>query len=309
MGIGLDGIKRLTAVVIGLFFGKAKVTRMSSVLGAIGLNSRARIFGLMAGLFLLSGAVNAGTVVSSTAIYTAEGSVGWSTSAVSLSTTPNSLTCTLTPNDDLVVSLPVGATVLRAYLYWANDGLSDPQVTLAGNVINAGQTWNDLSGVGIRYRGYRTDVTSVVTGGGTYNFGGLDSSTTLPSFGSCIAGAQLIVVYEVPVGTTNALSSVSIYDGFEGIRGGSADPLAEVLISPVPLGDITRAILTTMTWGGNSIGESPNYTDLLTLNGTSFGGTDANNGSGANKDNTTDFDIKGSYMNPPVESSTIMLLK
>ncbi len=44
------------AAIIGLPFSKPKVTRMSSILGAIGLNSRARIFGLMAGLFLLSGA-------------------------------------------------------------------------------------------------------------------------------------------------------------------------------------------------------------------------------------------------------------
>ncbi len=226
--------------------------------------------------------------------------MGWSTSAVSLRTSPNNLICTRTSDtsttaNDLVVSLPGAATVLKAYLYWANDSVEDARVRLttasASTVIDASQTWDDtltIGGASIPYRGYRADVTSVVTGSDTYRFGSLNSSATLPFNGACLAGAQLIVVYEVPVGTANALTSVDIFDGFEGMRGSSSPP-SSVTLPAVALSDISRAIITTMVWQGNSTSESTNYTDLLTLNGTSFGGTDANNGSGANKDNTTGF--------------------
>ena len=240
-------------------------------------------------LISVATAANADTPVSSTPIFTAEGEVGYATSALGLST-GNSVdgSCVRDNLGNLVLILPTGASVRQAYLYWATDG-EDNQVNFLGNVVTADMTWSaQLLTSG--YTGNRADVTSFISTTGSYQFSGLDSNQETPFRAGCLRGAQLIVVYDLPIGTPNALNRVDIFDGFQGMRGSglAASTFAEVTL-PISLLGSPRIVGTTLAWQGNATSEDPTLTDLLLVNGTAFGGNDANDSSGANKDNTTDF--------------------
>jgi uncharacterized repeat protein (TIGR01451 family) len=240
----------------------------------------------------------AGTNVSSTASVLVTGeAIGYTVDAVSLSRSFNTNTCTLTPTRDFKITLPAGATVNKAILYWATDlSAGDSQVSLAGTPINATKSWNDtILTTTQTYNGYRADVTSQITGTGTYTFGGLSSAATSPFLGGCLSGATLVTIYNTTRSDPNALNRIEMFDGFQGIRGaglGSGGVSSTVTLPINSLG-IDLSFMTALSWQGNSANEVPigsnyNYNDNLTVNGTKVSNsnnpiTDNGNGSGANK--------------------------
>lgn len=99
-------------------------------------------------------------------------------------------------NASITVSgIPVGATVQRAFLYWAISGGLDTTATINGvavtgaNILIAGGTcWGpEVSAT------FRADVSALVVGNRNYTIGGLPSSTNPGAADT--DGAALVVVY------------------------------------------------------------------------------------------------------------------
>ena len=119
-----------------------------------------------------------------------------------------------TGTGDIVVSgVPGGASVSQAFLYWVTMGNSDTftSPTLDGSPVSGsliGTGGDTCWGAAGNYT-YRADVTSTVTGNGTYTIAGLPNSG--PSVDDS-QGASLVVIYE---DGASAVHNVVINDGSE----------------------------------------------------------------------------------------------
>jgi len=261
------------------------------------LRGFAKSMAVLALMFGASVQVHAAPAVSSSPMYEfdSQGKAGWATSAVSLIQSYSSgTTCYQIASKNMAVDIPAGAVVKKAFLYWSASQKYNENISFGGQSIGYDQRWTASIGT-LSYVGYRKDVTDLVTGSGSYAVTNLTSSATVTSGGGCVAGAQLITIYELPtVGNANALSKVRIYDGYHGIRGSAGGESTYSTVS-VPLDGtgLERAVVTNMTWQGNSLSEHSQYADYFYVNGQNMGGTDINNGSGANINNTTAFSTVG----------------
>lgn len=118
-----------------------------------------------------------------------------------------------------VNTLPSCATVLQAYLYTEALGvassitavLTDPSnnptsvpMTLIGSSMDV--CWG-MNGTHV----WRADVTSLVTGGGTYTISGLPTATSPSSSAVDVEGATLLIIYQDP--TASYTGSIQIDDG------------------------------------------------------------------------------------------------
>jgi uncharacterized repeat protein (TIGR01451 family) len=239
----------------------------------------------------------AGTNISSTPSVSETGeAIGYTVDAVSLSNSYGTTVCTLTSTRNFNITLPTGATVRKAILYWATDlTAGDAQVSLAGSTINASQNWNDTILTTTKtYNGYRADVTSNITGAGSYSFSGLSSAPNSSPFnGGCLSGASLIVIYDTTRSDPNALNRIEMFDGFEGIRGAglASGGASSTVTLPINSLGSDLSFMTALSWQGNFISEPPSnngYPDSLTVNGTAVSNpnnpvNDNGNGSGANQ--------------------------
>lgn len=126
-----------------------------------------------------------------------------------------------------VNAVPSCGTVLKAYLYTEALGvtpsitatLTDPQnnstsvpMTLIGSSVDV--CW----GMGGTHM-WRADVTSLVTGGGTYMISGLPTSTTASNSAVDVEGATLLIIYADP--TASYTGSIQIDDGCHTVAGGA----------------------------------------------------------------------------------------
>lgn len=124
-----------------------------------------------------------------------------------------------------VNTLPACGTVLKAYLYSECLGvagsitasLTDP----LGNTTSVpmtliGSSMDVCWGMGGTHM-WRADVTSLITGGGTYTISGLPVSTSNPAID--VEGATLLIVYADP--TAFYTGSIQIDDGCHTVQGGS----------------------------------------------------------------------------------------
>lgn len=106
-----------------------------------------------------------------------------------------------TGEGDIIVSgIPAGATVYRAFLYWATIGISNTftSVIFSGGFVNGaliGTSANTCWPGAQHNFTYRADVTGIVSGNGIYSIGGLphESPSTNDS-----QGASLVVIYTHP---------------------------------------------------------------------------------------------------------------
>jgi uncharacterized repeat protein (TIGR01451 family) len=257
--------------------------------------SSALVAGISSTLLLSGLPAVAGTNVSNTPSFSITGeAIGYTVDAVSLSNSFGTTICTLTPSRNFNITLPVGATVKQAILYWATDlTAGDSQITLAGTTINATKSWNDtILTTTQTYNGYRADVTSQIAGTGTYSFSGLNSASSSPFSGGCLSGASLVVIYNTTRTDPNALNRIEMFDGFEGIRGAGLASGGGSSTVTLPINSLGSdlSFMTALSWQGNSIIESApgNYPDSLTVSGTAISNAnnpvnDNGNGSGANQ--------------------------
>jgi uncharacterized repeat protein (TIGR01451 family) len=149
-----------------------------------------------------------------------DGRVNFAGTQVSLRTKNNNAdACAVSAsgtNRTAKLSLPSGATVLSAQLYWAGSGSSDSTVTFEGKSVTASRKYTSSTvGGGLNYFGGAADVTSTVKakGAGTYNFSGLTISIGKPwcASQSVLGGFSLLVVYSHPSEPERVLN---LYEGF-----------------------------------------------------------------------------------------------
>lgn len=126
-----------------------------------------------------------------------------------------------------VNTVPACGTILQAYLYTEALGIA-PSITAtltnpANQTTNVPMTLIGSSvdvcwGMGGTHI-WRADVTSLITGGGTYMISGLPTATTPSTSTVDVEGATLLIIYQDP--TAAYTGSIQIDDGCHTVQGGS----------------------------------------------------------------------------------------
>lgn len=222
-----------------------------------------------AGLLLGSSQVLADAIPSSPTIRHT-GNFNYVATGGSLRTQSNSGNyCTVGSSSNSAVSgIPAGASIEAAYLYWGGSGNSiDSAVTLNGNTVTAGRTFTETSGGNAFFGGF-ANVTSLVSGNGTFTFSGLSVTTSDPycSAANVMAGWALVVVYE---SSTEPLRAINIFDGLEAFYSSALS------LSPtgfrIPATGIDGK-MTAITWEGdpNNSGTVGGFSESLSFNGSTL---------------------------------------
>ncbi|MCA1832192.1 MAG: hypothetical protein ABR548_07305 [Actinomycetota bacterium] len=141
-----------------------------------------------------------------------------------------------------IAGVPAGASVSRAFLYWAVLGNGDPTASFQGNLVDGTligdsvETWTCGLDHQARNYVYRADVTPAVAGNGTYAVSGVGDTPETDG-----QGASLVVLYEDLDASTTM--EVVINDGAitggnfgDGIPGGGFEDMS-VRIDPLSIPD------------------------------------------------------------------------
>ena len=242
--------------------------RLPSGHGIRGLKGRGCLLALLL-LATLFGATDA----SAQAItrYTRDtGNINFVTTGGSLRSSPNTGTpCTVNATSTQTLSgIPATRTVRAAYLYWGGSGSLDSTVTLNGNTVTASRTFTRTfnNGTSFPFFGGFAIVTNLVTGNGSFTFGGLTVNTGTPHCGSqaVVGGWSLIVIYE---GAAERLRAINIYDGLDYFYG------SQVTQTPdgfrVPAANIDGRV-AVFTLEGDPQNSDPlgGFSEALRFNGT-----------------------------------------
>ena len=173
--------------------------------------------------------------------------------------------CSLaTSSSQTLSSIPSGATVAAAYLYWGGSGTTtDSTVTLNSSSVTADETFSTTYSTRTFFGGF-ADVTSLVSGNGTMTFSGLSVTTTgdYCTTTTVVAGWALVVVYE---DSSEPLRALNIFHGLDYFRNSS------VTLTPdgfrIPSSDIDGKF-TAITWEGETdLGGS---SEVLNFNGNTL---------------------------------------
>ncbi len=207
------------------------------------------------------------------------GKINFVTTGGSLRTQPNtSNACTVgTTSAGALSGIPAGTTVVAAYLYWGGSATTsgtgatvvDASVTLNGAAVSASRTFTgryDNGGTLFPFFGGVADVTSRVTGNGTFTFGGLTVNTGAPHCGSqaVLAGWGLVVIYQ---GTNERLRAINIFDGLQFFRGSALTLTPDGFRTPATGIDGRVAVIT---WEGDPNNSDPlnGFSESLRFNGS-----------------------------------------
>lgn len=219
------------------------------------------------------------TPIARAARYT--GNINFVTSGGSLRSQDNSgNACALsTTRTQTLSGIPPGRTVLAAWLYWGGSATSDAggtiqvdgQVTLNGATVTASRTFTaayDNAGTLLRYFGAVADVTSRVSGNGSYTFGGLAVNAGAPhcAVQAVAAGWALVVVYQ---GSGEPLRAINVFDGLQYFRG-SALTLAPDGFRIPPTGIDGRVAVVTLEGDPGNSGPLGGFSESLRFNGTAL---------------------------------------
>jgi uncharacterized repeat protein (TIGR01451 family) len=171
-----------------------------------------------------------------------------------------------------LTGVPVGATIVGAYLYWGGSGSTiDSSVALNGSGVTASRTFTatfNNGGTNYPYFGAFADVTSRVTGNGSFTFSGLTVATGTPhcSVQAVAAGWSLIVIYGSP---SERLRAINVFDGLQYFRGSSLTLNPDGFRVPPTAYDGRIAIFALEGDPGNS-GPLNGFSESLTFNGTTL---------------------------------------
>lgn len=121
----------------------------------------------------------------------------------------------------LLIDVPVGATIEKAYLYWAHSNVTfDTNVTFEGQNVTADQAYSSFITTR-QFNGYVSDVTSIVqakanlnTADFTFTDLDIDTSATYCSSSTVLGGWALMIFYEEP---SLPVSTINVYQGFYGL--------------------------------------------------------------------------------------------
>ena len=146
--------------------------------------------------------------------------------------------------------IPNGATIKKAYLYWAGSGSTiDSQVTFAGNNLTADRLYKENISSKDFFQGVK-DVTNIVKEklNGSYAFSNLsvDNGGAYYNSQTTLSGWSLVVIYE-----DNAITKANTIDLYEGFKGSSYSQfnysLTDIKVSASPV-----AKFSALAWEGDS---------------------------------------------------------
>ncbi|MGL5805075.1 MAG: hypothetical protein ACRC11_06500 [Xenococcaceae cyanobacterium] len=174
-----------------------------------------------------------------------------------------------TSSTEALPNLPNGATVKKAYLYWAGSGATfDSTVNLNGNSLNADKSYQETSTIdpsALFFQGVK-DVTDIVKAT-TNNQYTLSSLTVTNNGIYCdrkvvLSAWSLLVVYEDP--NIQKLNTINLYEGFKSSRYSSFDyTLDGIKVSNQP-----KAKYSVLAWEGDkSLESSSTHPESLQFNG------------------------------------------
>ena len=218
--------------------------------------------------------------------------------------------CTLAGSSTGSLSgIPAGATIVAAYLYWGGSGTAaDTSVTFNGSTVTAGgaNVFDEVltDGTGREFFGGVADVTSLVTGNGSYGFTGLtvDNGGNYCSTATVVAGWSLVVVYGA---SSEPLRAINIFHGLQTFLASSISLVPDGF--RIPSTGINGKF-TAITWDGDpgNSGTSGGFSESLRFNGTTlddgivpagsvptvqqFDGTISNSGIGTDTSHGVDVD-------------------
>jgi hypothetical protein len=192
--------------------------------------------------------------------------------------------------------IPANARVTNAFLYWAIIGANnDPEPIMFRGNINGTRIKGELIGTdtdpcwdpSVATFAFRTNVTSLVTGNGTYTLSGFASGAFFtPPLNE---GASLVIIYEIP--NTSGLRNVVINDGADTIDAFNQG-VSTVMHIP-PIGKLGEAKTTFIVADGQD-----EFPDSTVFNGTiiatdleGLGGMDSFEGSDGQFWDTDTYDV------------------
>ena len=218
----------------------------------------------------------AGASTSDKRIFT--GNIDYITIGNTFSQSEDRTDCGKNASSSKVLTLPAGAIVKKAYLYWSGSGLPDNQVQLNGNLVTAENIKTYNRAILFNYFAARKDVTSLVSSSGTYTVSNLNWSNG-PLYcldNSAYGGWALTVIYEL-----SSLPAARIHINTEKFQftypaGNYATTINNI---NVPAGCSSDARFTIVAFeGDNFIGEG------LTIGAQNFGTNNFRGQTGPNLD-------------------------
>jgi len=200
------------------------------------------------------------------------GNINFVATGGSLRTSASSTCAVGTTNTAVVSGIPAGSTILAAYLYWGGSGSSvDSSVILNNATIAASRTFTTTfnnGGTNFPYFGGFADVTSRVSGNGSFTFGGLTVATGNPHCASSavVAGWGLVVIYG---NASENQRAINVFDGLQFFRGSALTLTPDgfrVPVSPI------NGKLAIVAWEGDPQNSLPlnGFSETLRLNGTAL---------------------------------------
>ena len=201
------------------------------------------------------------------------GHINFVTTGGSLRSSPNTgQPCNLNATSTQTLSgIPATRTVRKAYLYWgASANSPDTAVTLNGSNVTASRTFTRTfnNGTAFNFAGGFADVTALVSGNGSYSFGGLSVSNGNPWCGSqaVVGGWALIVIYE---GAAERLRAINLYDGLDYFYGSQVTQTPDGFRVP-PSNIDGRIAVFTLEGDPQNSGSQNGISESLTFNGTAL---------------------------------------
>ncbi len=171
---------------------------------------------------------------------------------------------TSTMRDIVITGIPAGATIVAARLYWMTIGAPDDSLSFGAMPITGTQIatapdtcWGRAAG----NFGFRADVTSLVSGNGTYTISGYPNDPN----GTDGQGASLVIVYDDPADTRANL--VKIADGSVGFVGDGSAAGSTLTGFTIAAGFDSARVL-------NVVADGQPFAEELFLMGVQTGGTD-----------------------------------
>ncbi|MCC0176581.1 hypothetical protein I4641_06265 [Waterburya agarophytonicola K14] len=194
------------------------------------------------------------------------GKINYTVTGGTLRSNPDDINaCSLNSSSTASLShLPSGATVQKAYLYWAGSGENiDSQITFDGTSLTADKTYTSSIFVSdpnygddeyYHFQGVK-DVTNIIAqkGNGSYQFSDLAVDNTnnysyYCDFQGVLSGWSLVVIYEDPTLENNKINTIKLYEGLKSSRNQTIDyTLNGIQVATDPI-----AKFSMLLWEGDS---------------------------------------------------------
>jgi len=150
--------------------------------------------------------------------------------------------------------IPAGATIERAFLYWAGSGATpDYTVTFNGLSVTADDEYTENFQGTFDFFAGTADVTSQVTGNGNFTFSGLTVNNGAPfcAVSGVLAGWSLIVIYSE---ASEPFRTINMFEGLQFFRGSSVTLAPTNFVIP---GSNIDGKFGVLSWEGDAANSNP----------------------------------------------------